>query len=433
PIISHPTLRALLAACLFVYVAQNMLNASIAPLARALGLAEWIVGLAISSAALFVTTLSQFWGRRSVAWGRRRVMLTALSLALVAGTLFALAVALRSAGVLGVGAAAAVIVVARGPFFGAAVSAIPPTGQTLIAKITPDERSRVAGMSAFSGSIQLSIVVGSLLSSLLGSWSILAPVWATPVCVALAFVIGWAGIPRDRPRRPGQAGEPAGEARVGAGVRQVEGGAAPLTAEEGPDRGPRAVLPPRLSWGDRRVLPWIGSAFGMFFAAGVVQIIIGFVVQDRLGVPPQRAVPLTAVMLLANAAGAMLSQLLIVPRLGWPPRRLMRVGVSGALVCLAVLSLAPTLWLMAAATFCIGLANGLVAPGYSAGGSLAVRDEEQGAVAGVLNASASLTWIFAPVTATALYGWHPAAPFVLALAVLAVSAVTAWTARALRA
>ncbi|WP_250739134.1 MFS transporter, partial [Actinomyces sp. 186855] len=183
----------------------------------------------------------------------------------------------------------------------------------------------------------------------------------------------------------------------------------------------------------RRVLPWIGSAFGMFFAAGVVQIIIGFVVQDRLGVPPQRAVPLTAVMLLANAAGAMLSQLLIVPRLGWPPRRLMRVGVSGALVCLAVLSLAPTLWLMAAATFCIGLANGLVAPGYSAGGSLAVRDEEQGAVAGVLNASASLTWIFAPVTATALYGWHPAAPFVLALAVLAVSAVTAWTARALRA
>lgn len=416
PVFSNPTLRALLAACLFVYIGQNMLNASIAPLSRALGLAEWIVGLAISCAALFVTLLSQFWGRRSVAWGRRRVMLASLGLALIAGMLFALAVALRSAGVLGAGAAAAIIVLARGPFFGAAVAAIPPTGQTLIAEITPDEKSRVAGMSAFSGAIQLSIVVGSLLSSLLGSWSILAPVWATPVCVALAFLIGWVGIPREQPR---QAGEPS-TAHVGA------------VPEADPVQGADASLPPRLSWTDRRVLPWIGSAFGVFFTAGVVQIIIGFVVQDRLGASPQEALPLTAVMLLANAAGGMLTQLLIVPRLGWPPRRLVRVGVSAGLVFLVILSLAPTLWLMATATFCLGLANGMVAPGYSAGGSLAVRPEEQAAVAGVLSASAAVTWIFAPVTATALYGWHPAVPFALALAVLSMSAATAWFSPALR-
>lgn len=198
---SNPTLRALLTACLFVYVAQNMLNASIAPLARALGLAEWVVGLAVSAAALSVTLLSQFWGRRSVAWGRRRVMLTALGLALVAGILFSLSVALRSTGLLGVGAAAAVIVIARGPFFGAAVSAIPPTGQALVAEITPDEAGRVAGMSAFSGAIQLSIVVGSVLSSLLGSWSILAPVWATPVFVLIALAVAATFLPRDGDRK----------------------------------------------------------------------------------------------------------------------------------------------------------------------------------------------------------------------------------------
>ncbi|WP_328703759.1 MULTISPECIES: MFS transporter [Actinomyces] len=115
-----------------------------------------------------------------------------------------------------------------------------------------------------------------------------------------------------------------------------------------------------------------------------------------------------------------------------PPRRLVRVGVSTGLVFLVVLSLAPTLWLMATATFCVGLANGLVAPGYSAGGSLAVRAEEQAAVAGVLSASASVTWIFAPVMATALYGWHPDVPFALALAVLSLSAATAWFSPALR-
>lgn len=90
------TLRALLIIVLLTYVAQNMLNVSIAPLSRALDLAEWVVGLAVSAAALFVTMLSQFWGRRSVAWGRRRVLLTSLSLALVAGGLFSAAVALLS-------------------------------------------------------------------------------------------------------------------------------------------------------------------------------------------------------------------------------------------------------------------------------------------------------------------------------------------------
>lgn len=412
---SEPTMRALLAICLFTYVGQNMLNVSIAPLARALELREWIVGLAVSAAAVFVTALSQFWGRRSVAWGRRRVLLSALTLAAIAGALFAGAVGLRAAGLLGAGAAGALILAARGPFFGSAVAAIPPTGQALIAEATPDPADRVRGMSAFSGSIQLSIVIGSVASSALGTWSILAPVYATPVFVLAALVIGLVWLPgngRKQRRRPSpQAGRTDGHGRSGA-----------------PKPGAVGGLPPRVSWTDRRLVAWIGSAFGMFFASGVVQIIVGFIVQDRLGLAPQRAVSLTAVMLLANAAGAMLTQLVVVPRLGWEPRRLVRVGITLALAALVVLAWAPSLTLMAGATFAVGLGSGLVGPGFTAGGSLAVTAAEQGGVAGVLNAVGAVTWIFAPVTATALYGWHPVSPFVLAAGVLVVSTVTAWTA-----
>ena len=135
---AHATLRALLAICLFTYVAQNMLNTSIAPLARALGLREWVVGLAVSTAALAVTLLSQFWGRRSISWGRRRVLLISLCLALSAGCLFSAAVGLRVLGHLGATAAGIGIVAARGPFFGSATAAIPPTGQALIAELTTD-------------------------------------------------------------------------------------------------------------------------------------------------------------------------------------------------------------------------------------------------------------------------------------------------------
>ena len=61
----NPTLRALLAIVLFTYTAQNMLNASIAPLSRALDIPGWVVGAAVSLAAVTVAALSQFWGRRS--------------------------------------------------------------------------------------------------------------------------------------------------------------------------------------------------------------------------------------------------------------------------------------------------------------------------------------------------------------------------------
>lgn len=450
---SNRTLKALLVVCLFTYVGQNMLNVSIAPLARALQLPEWVVGLAVSLAALAVTLLSQFWGRRSISWGRRRVLLTALSLALVAACLFSSAVWLRVAGAWGATLTAVSIVLARGPFFGGAVAAIPPTGQALIAQATATESARVRGMSTFSGAVQLSIVVGSVVSSLLGTWSIYAPVHATPVFVVIALLVGWFGIPHDAvpqaaaspaisPQAAGFRGRARHRQTAAAAARSAQPTTPPAqeTASQTLAGAPQpqapaptlqaptaAPLPPKVRWTDRRVLPWIGSAFGMFFTAGVVQIITGFIVQDRLALSSEQAVPLTAVMLLANAAGAMLSQLVMVPRLGWGPRRLVRVGGLVALLALACLTVASQLWFLALATFLVGLGGGMVGPGFTAGGSLAVSAQEQGGVAGVLNATGASTWIFAPVLATALYGWWPLAPFLLALVVLTLSVAVAWS------
>ena len=430
PLLTNPTLRALVAIALFTYTAQNMLNVSIAPLSRALNLPEWIVGAAVSLAAVAVTALSQFWGRRSIAWGRRRVILLALFLALTAGTLFSAAVWARAAGYIGAFLAAGTIMAARGPFFGAAVAAIPPTGQALVAEVTPDEASRVRGTSAFSGAINLSVMVGSLVSSALGAWWIFGPVHATPVFVLIALAIALIWLPRDgastRPRRrlprltardtePEQAA-PASSTNTTESTQKDTASGATATAE----------LPPRVRWTDRRIAPWIASVFGIYFANGVVQITMGFLVQDRGGLDPAPAVSVTALMLLANAAGAMLMQLIVVPRLGWSPRRLLRAGMTLALVALTCLTIAPSLWALAASTFAMGVASGMASPGYSAGASLAVSAREQGGIAGVINATGAITWIVAPVSATALYGWMPLSPFLLALSLVALSCACAW-------
>ena len=426
PLLTNPTLRALVAIALFTYTAQNMLNVSIAPLSRALNLPEWIVGAAVSLAAAAVTALSQFWGRRSIAWGRRRVILLALFLALTAGTLFSAAVWARAAGSIGALVAAGAIMAARGPFFGAAVAAIPPTGQALVAEVTPDEASRVRGTSAFSGAINLSVMVGSLMSSALGAWWIFAPVHATPLFVLVALGIALAWLPRDGASTSARRRLPR---LSGADSEQEE--ATPASSNEpAADKANAGTtdgdLPPRVRWTDRRIAPWIASVFGIYFANGVVQITMGFLVQDRGGLDPAPAVSVTALMLLANAAGAMLMQLIVVPRLGWGPRRLLRAGMTLALIALSCLALAPSLWALAASTFAMGVASGMASPGYSAGASLAVSAREQGGIAGVINATGAITWIVAPVSATALYGWMPLSPFALALSLVAQSCACAW-------
>lgn len=424
PLLTNLTLRALVAIALFTYTAQNMLNVSIAPLSRALTLPEWIVGAAVSLAALAVTALSQFWGRRSIAWGRRRVILWALGLALAAGTLFSAAVWARAAGAIGAFVAAGAVMVARGPFFGAAVAAIPPTGQALVAQVTPDEQSRVSGTSAFSGAINLSVMIGSLISSALGAWWIFAPVHATPLFVLVALGIALAWLPRDGSRS---------HARRGLGGRAAEEGQTPeaspassMARTDAPGEESSASLPPRVGWTDRRIAPWIASVFGIYFANGVVQITMGFVVQDRGGLDPTHAVSVTGMMLLANAAGAMVMQLLVVPRMGWGPRSLLRSGMSLALVALACLSFAPNLWAVAASTFMMGVASGMASPGYAAGVSLSVTTREQGGIAGIINATGAITWIVAPVSATALYGWVPLSAFLAALALVVFSCSCAW-------
>ena len=179
-------------------------------------------------------------------------------------------------------------------------------------------------------------------------------------------------------------------------------------------------------------MPWVLGVIGLYFAAGVTQILMGFLIQDRVGAAPDRAVSLTGLMLLLSAAGAMTAQLLVVPRLQWPPRRLLRAGVSVGVAVVAVLTVVSALVALAVAMLFMGVATGLTSTGFTAGASLAVRDDEQGGVAGLVSATGAITWIFAPVSATALYGWQPLAPFALALALVGASCAAAWAHPGLR-
>lgn len=393
--LTPPLMRPIVAVVFFTYVAQNLLNTSLAPLARSLGLAEWQMGATLSLAAVMVASLSQWWGRRAMRFGPRTVLMTALCLTVASSAVFVSSAVARTAGLIGAGVAAAGIILARGGLFGAAVAAVPPTAQAIIAAHTPSEQARIKGMAAFSAAVNISIMVGGLASALLASIHLLGPVVATPVCVVTALVIGWIYLPRSN--------------------RAV----------------PKAV-PPKVSPWDRRILPYLASGFGMFVAGGIIQITLGFLLQDRYALSPQHAILATGLIMLAQSAGAMVTQLVVVPRLGWRPRRLLRVGLVLQAAAICAYLWIPPLPILAGAACALGVGAGIAGPGYTAGGSLAVSQSEQGGVAGVLNATSAVTWIFAPFLGTVIYGAGPLVPIIVSLCTVLASAAVPFIHRSMR-
>lgn len=389
-------IRILLTVTFVTVLAQMSLSPVIAPLARTVGLADWQVGVTVSAAALMVALTSPGWGRRSQSAGRRSVLTTALTAAAVATALFALVAGLGMAGVVGGVGLFLLFLLLRGVLFGAAMAAVPPTAQAAIADITTaadgavDGDARVRGMARLGATQGVGQIVGSAVGGLLALFGLMAPLISVPVFLVLAVVL----------------------------VRTRLVPQAPTELV----RRPRTVSPL-----DRRVLPFLLCCFGMYLALGFIQIIVGFLVQDRLHVADDRAGLLTGLALLAAGAGVVTAQAVIVPRSGWGPGRLLRVGASTAavgflLLAPAVNSAPLTAALLYTGVGVVGLGMGTATPGLTAGASLRVAPEEQGGVAGLVTAAMGLTMVIAPTAGTLLYEVGGSVPVIAGAVVTALVA-----------
>ncbi|WP_390886304.1 MFS transporter, partial [Corynebacterium variabile] len=162
------------------------------------------------------------------------------------------------------------------------------------ADVTVDSAARVKGMARLGATQGVGQVIGSAVGGLLAIFGLMVPLVAVPVLLVLAVVLVRI---RLQPQAPTEL-----------------------------RKRPRTVKPT-----DRRVLPFLLCCAGMYLALGVIQVIVGFLVQDRLDVTDDRAGLLTGLALLVAGAGVVVSQAVIMPRSGWarvrccgsgrPPRR----------------------------------------------------------------------------------------------------------------
>lgn len=391
---NHRRVKSILFAGLFAAYAGMMLaNPVFPPLARELGLTEFQAGMVISAAALVFAVVSPFWGWLSDRVGRKPVFVIGLAGIGVGFTLFAAAAYLGLIGVL-TGAVLLAALFATRIVMGAMIGAVPVSAQAYMADITASA-DRSAGMALIGAANGLGTLLGPAIAALLVTFGLLTPFFAGAAIVLLAaFALAFAMPPS--PRR-----------------QSME-------------------APPKIMPWDRRVWPFLFLGFVSVTVIVLLQITLGFYLIDRFSLTPIAAAQMASVGLFVVGIALALVQGVLVTRFKWSPRTLLRAGAPIMAAGLIGAILAPSLPLLVAAFAVMGTAGGLLFPGFTSGASLAVSDQEQGAVAGLGSAANGVGAVVGPLLGTALYQVDIAAPYIAGAVLFSVLTLFVWTHPAVR-
>ncbi|MGV2806281.1 MFS transporter, partial [Clostridium perfringens] len=115
----------------------------------------------------------------------------------------------------------------------------------------------------------------------------------------------------------------------------------------------------------------------------------------------------------------LLVQLIQTKWLKWEPRPMILLGSMILVLSMIVFLFTATLPFYFLAFFMFGLGVGWMMPGFMAGASLSVSNEQQGGVAGLVAAMQGIAAIIAPIVSTTLYQVDKQIPMA-AVAILAV-------------
>jgi MFS family permease len=404
---------ALLFAVMLVAASGNTAMQSLMPaIGRELGVADLWVAVAFSLSAVIWVLMAPYWARRADHRGRRALMRLGLygfiASSLICGGILA-------AGLHGLISATIVFVVF---VFGRAVygawgSASPPAVQAYIAARTEGDQ-RTAYLAALASSFGLGTIIGPAIAPLF----IFEPLGLSGPLIVFAAV-GVAVLILVALRLPDDT--PGGAARGEVADYPAMGGFLVRGRERRDDRGREP-----LRWRDPRVLPWhvIGVVGGHGHAA--LLGVIGFLVIDRTGVPLAEAQQSIAIVLMAGAGATLLAQWGMIPFLALSPRQLVLWGLLIAAAGTVLNGFAQSMYGMTLGFAVASVGFGLFRPGFTSGASLAVRLDEQNAVAGMVTSVNGVAYIAAPALGVLLYGWWMPLPFLVTAAGLVLLALWVW-------
>ena len=143
---------------------------------------------------------------------------------------------------------------------------------------------------------------------------------------------------------------------------------------------------------------------------------------DRLGLraTPSEAYEPTALVLTVGAAATLIAQWGIIPMLRMGPRACILWGMAFIAAGSLLMGAAGSLYQICAGFGIASLGFAMFRPGFTAGASLAVDPEDQGAVAGMVASINGAAFILGPSFGVFIYNQNSWSVFILAAAIAAI-------------
>ena len=382
--------RIIFIAIITVAMGQTVVFAILGPLGREVGLNEMQIGFIITCSSVIFSLFSPIWGRRSDVMGRKPVMIIGLVGYTVGTVFFASTFYAGLNGWLTGWVLFAALIFAR-MTQSLVMSATSPAATAYVSDIT-DVSNRTIGIGRIGAAHSLGTILGPAIAYF-SIISLLAPIYMAAVMTFLAAIFVMVYLP-----------------------------ALPIAKTT-------AVTNKKLRYTDKRILPFMVVGIAMFTGFSVVQQTLGFYFQDKLGLTAEITAQQVGIAMMGSAIAALAMQLLVVQRFGWTPFRLMRVGLPFMLLGFVGLTLGRDLFEFVLAMALVGTGIGMSAPGFSAAATLAVKAEEQGAVAGLISACPALGFIVGPMLGGTLYQFHATSPYIVSAILFIPLVLFSWRMR----
>jgi MFS family permease len=380
---------AILFAVLLSSAAGNTALQTVLPaIGRQVGIPDVLISSIFSLSALLWGVMSPVWARMSDKRGRKPMVILGMAGFAVSMLGFGFFIFMGLKGLMVPLAVFAGAALSRA-IFGLVGSASNPAAQAYVADRTaPAERTNaLATMASASG---LGTILGPAVAPFLvfPLLTLSGPMFAFALIAGVVLVLVMRGLPERPDEIPDRVGAGAGKAKA------------------------------RVRWNDRRIMPFILYGFLLASAQTVNQQTLGFMVIDKLGISPAKAAAFAGVAMMAGAVASLLAQWGLIRMLRLTPRQLLWLGAGCAALGNLIVAFSPDYHTLVVAFALCSLGYGFARPGFTAGASLSVGHEEQGAVAGAISAINGASVIIAPVLGVALYKWAHPSPYLMNVAIL---------------
>jgi MFS family permease len=369
---------------------QSMLFAILPPAAREIGLTPFQVSTIFATSASIWVFVSPRWGRQSDIWGRRIVIIIgligfAMSMGLLATMIY---VGLHKLLPLSL---VYPLMIASRCVFALVGSGTGPASQAYVADRT-SRSERTAGVALVNAALGLGQTIGPGVGAALASFGLRAPLYFSSGMAVFSGLMIWIFLP-----------------------------------EEGPPIEKGSPRPPRLSFRDPRVFPFLLIATSLQAVQATTSITLAFFMQDTLHLDAHDTVRYSGAGFVVFAVAGLFTQLVLVQRLKPSPRTMQRLGIPIALLAFATFLSTASFPVYLVALLLLGMGLGLVRPGNAAGASLAVEPLEQGSVAGLTNAIGVLGNVFGPMLGTTLFHVLPQGPYILNAVLMVLALIFVFT------